>query len=300
MKIVTDHKKATIYEKIYFVVIFLMIYCSQDTLLFGTNANTNLTEAAKYLPFIFIIILLFLNTHLKVKNLLVVVLMCMLLMLTCFVNGEELRNYVYRCAILIAAFLLVEYNKSLFWEYYSKIMTFLCSWSIVTFVVNIIIPSIINIFPLIQNILGREYKTTFFSIISVETKYIVSRNQGIFREPGVFAVFLVIAMINELKCGSNINVKRFIIYMITMLTTMSTAGYIILTAICFYIISVRKEFKYIRTIIMIMSVVIICLVGFTDILQSDNIMWSKFQYGTNYYGSWFSRLSSLIVNIEIA
>lgn len=300
MKLAIGRNKSTIYEKLYFIIIFLAIYCSQDTLFFGTNANTSVTETVKYLPLLFIIAWLFLKPRLNAKHLILPALMCVMLMLTCFVNGEAVNNYVYRCAILIVAFLLIEYDKDLFWKYFSKIMTFLCVWSIVTFVLNIVLPSVINMFPLIKNVAGHSYRTILFSNISIDTIYSISRNHGIFREPGVFVVFIVIAMINELKQVDNLNIKRFLIYTIAMLTTMSTAGYIILAAMYIYIIVLRKDFKYKKTSIVIISTAIVYLVGFTDILQSDHTIWTKFQYGTNHYGSWYARLSSLIANFEIA
>lgn len=300
MKIAIEKNKTTVYEKLYFVIVFLAIYCSQDTLIFGTNANTSVTEAVKYLPFLFIVVLLFLKPQLNVKHLIAPTLMCIILMLTCFINKEALNNYVYRCAILITAYLLIEYDKDVFWRYFSKTMTFLSVWSIITFVLSIVLPSIINMFPLIKNIAGYGYRMIIFSNINTETAYSVSRNQSVFREPGVFVVFIVIAIIKEIKHVDKLNIKRFLIYTIALLTTMSTAGYIILAAIYIYIIFIRKDYKYKKTSIIIILLVIVYLVGYTDVFQLDNTIWTKFQYGTNHYGSWFARSSSLIVNLEIA
>jgi hypothetical protein len=69
-------------------------------------------------------------------------------------------------------------------------MQFLCSWSLVTWVMALVFPSIFNMLPKVVNIAGGVYANALFSMINLnEATYDVIRNQGIFREPGVFVGF---------------------------------------------------------------------------------------------------------------
>jgi len=58
-------------------------------------------------------------------------------------------------------------------------------------------------------------------------------NIGIFREAGVYAIYLLFAVIIELYYNKEINYKRLMVFIIALLSASSTAGYIILAFLLF-------------------------------------------------------------------
>lgn len=287
-------------DRLVFIVTFLLLCCSQDTLFFGTNENEQILELAKLLPFAGMFVLLFITPSFSKQNLALFVAMAIMLMAACFVHDEPYNNYLYRIAILGCAFLLIEGHSEKFWEYFTKILGFLCVWSIATFVLVIIAPQIMNVVPPVKNYLGYKYANFICSIVPFETQYSVARNHLIFREPGVAIVLLTIAIFYELKKNTDFNFKRLVLYFITLLTTMSTAGMIVMIAIIGYILFVKKNFTHRGVMFLLTGIAFIFLLNFTDLFDAENAIWTKFSSGTNNYGSWFSRLSSVTENIEIA
>lgn len=164
----------------------------------------------------------------------------------------------------------------------------------------IIFPQIMNVAPTVENYLGYKYANFVFSVVPHESDYSVARNHLIFREPGVAIVLLTVAIIHELKKNTDLDFKRLVLYFITLLTTMSTAGMIVMAAILGYILFVKKHFAHRRAMFFLTGIAIVFLVGFTDLLDAENVIWAKFSSGNNSYGSWFARLSSLTENITIA
>lgn len=289
---------------IYFIFVFLAIYMSHDTLLFGTNANVLFTSIRKVMPFLLIIGLFFLQRirAIKWKTFFLLVGILVLPFLACVFNGEALDNYVYRCALMVGAIVLILSNRNFdFYYCYNKFMAFISIWSIAVFLIGNFLPKLISIFPTVVNISGKVYYNTFFSVASpFGSTYSLMRNQGIFRESGVFVVFLVVALLFELAVLPKPRTKYIFLFTITMLTTLSTAGYIILTLIFVYIILGQKGLKYKVPLIVCILIACFFIISQTNLLSLDSAMFSKFQEGSNTYGSFFARFSSLTENIKIA
>lgn len=288
-------------DNIYSALLFIIIYCSHDTLLFGTNSDALFISLRKSIPFLLCCILLVLDVIERKKfNLNKVLLGSIVILLpiaSCFVNHETVDNYLYRLAIMLCAFILeMSVDKEKICRDYCSIMIFLSLWSVCFFSLPKLAPSVISALPKIINSSGYVF---FFALFSVGEDDM--RNTGIFREPGVFVVFLTIAIILTLLYDSSKKRKKhLIVFTITMLTTLSTAGYIILTVFYCYLILVNKEIKHKTIIVILISFVLLVLITQTNILQSDGRLFNKFKKGTNVYGSWFARLSSLTQNLSIA
>ncbi len=296
-------KAKSLSSTLYFLMIFIMIYCSHDTLLFGTNANGLFIAVRKIIPFALIVGVFVLQRlrPIKWKTFFLLIFILALPFVSAIVNGESLSNYIYRCAVMCSAiFLILSQRENDYYEYYNKIIAFFSIWSIVTFLLSNFVPSIIRKFPVVINSLGNMYYNTIFSVVApANESYGLIRNGGIFREPGVFMVFLVIALIFELCVLKKNRMKYIGLYSITLLTTLSTAGYIILALIYFYIMMMHKGLKYKRWIaaaIVVLTVTFMLQAG----LFSHEGMFSKFQEGSNSYGSFYARFSSLIENAKIA
>ena len=281
-------------------ILILMLFCSHDTLLFGTNKNELFISICEIIPFAiiamtvpYVLSLQFIDT----KKMIPILLLVFLPFLSCIVNKESYNNYIYRAAIIIAsAFLVLLYDYKRIFHIYNKIMKFLAIWSCVVWLISLLSPEVIELFPVINNSQSLEYHFLGFSNVC----YIegLSRNLSIFREPGVYVIFLVIALIAEIHILDNKKKKlNLIIYCVALFTTFSTAGYILLFILAIYYLFIKHDSK--REAVFIIGTIIIGFVMANQFGMLD-VLFEKFSYGTNTYGSWLARLSSLTKNIEIS
>ena len=94
-------------------------------------------------------------------------------------------------------------------------------------------PQLSKIF-ILTNIGGQRFYTWLVCSLPIEPGGII-RNFGFARVPGVFAIYIIIALIFETFINENSSVKRIIIFTITLITTFSTTGFI---AFGFYLIAI--------------------------------------------------------------
>lgn len=288
----------------YTALLFIAIYFSHDTLLFGTNSNDVSIIIRKAVPFLIIIIFLLYKPFLKVERnkLLLTALVVLLPFISCFVNNEQYANYIYRAAIMLAAALFVLNEKEgEFQQSFTAIMQFLSIWSLIIFAIGNLFSQVISFLPTVTNSAGHQFINTIFTVFYIgNSRYSFSRNYGIFREPGVFMIFIALALLIEFSQTDKRRWKNIILLTITMLSTGSTAGYIVLAGIYFYSFLSEREHKHKGIISVIAISAMVLLVMSTNLLSNDSAMLQKFQYGTNAYGSWYARLSSLVENVRLA
>ena len=289
-------------QDLYFWLLFIGMYCSHDTILFGTTSNSIFVTIREIMPIAISGILLFklISQKVQIKHFLCMACFVALPLVSCVVHSEPMGNYIYRSFIIIAAALYVLTDKKKqFFMHFNDIMCFLCIWSVATFAIANFVPALLKLFPTVTNYAGSSFTNTIFSTTSVSHTYEMARNQAIFREPGVNVVFIVYAFMSELIAVPKTRTKYIVVFAIAMATTLSTAGYIMFAALSIYIIFLSNKVKNKGLYITLIGVAIIVLIIQTDLLSADGAMFNKFQAGGNTYGSWFARLSSLTENFKI-
>jgi len=137
-----------------------------------------------------------------------------------------IENFYYIFAISSAFFLSSVINQDQLYRYYIQIMLFISIYSLIaTYIfLPLQINNLINWFPTYESFLGTPFLNMFFTY-AVAWEGVI-RNQGIFREPGVFQFYLLIALMIELfyfKTTKKINIT---IFSITIFSTFSTVGII--------------------------------------------------------------------------
>lgn len=290
-----------------YVLIGLVIAVSGDTLLFGTNNNTvfiNLKYLINVILFIGLSILLILRNMKIDKNALASLFILTFLILTSgFVNDEVSLGYFYKLLIVGLGLLVTTFIPlNIFIVYYDKIMTALASLSLVGYGAYILFNGIINYFPIITNVSNREFYNLFVTYIpNYLYPGVLIRNWGIFREPGVFQIYLVFGLLIQLFILHKPNKYSIIIYIITILTTFSTTSYIALfLVLCGYFISIDKYKKHKRNFLLIF-VVTLSIIG--TIVYSDqgferlNSVFEKLDDIS--HGSTIARFASVIVNMRV-
>jgi hypothetical protein len=151
------------------------------------------------------------------------------------------------------AYLSVKLLKKNFLYYYIGIMRFFCLTSLVIFIPIILYPGLLDkLLSAIPDILRYKYQLWGFEIdrktiiiynfnMTIEGTKLI-RNCGPFWEPGAFGGFLILAfMFNTVRAGTLLNKLNWL-FMITIISTLSTTTYIGLFAfiIIYYLFEKRS------------------------------------------------------------
>lgn len=110
-----------------------------------------------------------------------------------------------------------------FIDRYSNLMCFLCIFSLITFVLYKIHPHIFYSLPITQATV--QVHNAFFSLLPINM-WDYYRNFGCFGEPGMYAAYLIFALVFETYYNNKPRINRILILSFGILTTFSTAGYL--------------------------------------------------------------------------
>lgn len=221
----TIKRKITIFECIEYMIIYIMLYLSCGFAV-STNSGTFIMAAEAVCVIIVVLNRFLTGRHVKVtqKSILYVVGIAGLIIL-----GEVLRGGSFKHVQIGVYGMLMAYVFAMcfsFEEYMKKIsniMYFLCVYSLVLYVAFCLTPELVKKLPTVENTAGWHAYHAGFSTIY---KNVDIRNQGIFWEPGAFQTFINLALITELFYFKTFRKRRVFIYLITIFTTFSTAGFI--------------------------------------------------------------------------
>ena len=122
------------------------------------------------------------------------------------------------------------------------------------------------------------------------------RNTGIFREPGMYMVYLNIGVLFQYFFYKEINKKYLLIFVISLLTTLSTGGFIVFSLLS--LIYLLKNNKVKNAIQFIFFFIILC-VGILTNYELFQSTFAKFDSSSNEYGSTIARISSVTVPFAI-
>lgn len=226
------------------------------------------------------------------------------------INGIYVKEFAINSTLhiimkmAIGIFILLILNKK-FSIYYSNIIYFFCILSLLCFIYNHtfgVLPYI-NLGESMDG--GKGFRVTsiiYTQLYNLNSHGLVFRNCGPFWEPGAFQGFINLAITIELlsnKERSRSWYLKILIFIITIITTFSTGGYIALALnLVYYIFSDMRLSKNIK-IISLISFLILAFILFFNVdflydkissnddrlgvtssdLFSDNIMYTLFGYG---------------------
>lgn len=285
----------------------VIIVVSDDTVLFGTNLNSRFLTA-KYIiimsMFCFILIKVFLDrTYISIKVLRIALAMMLLVMMSAAINNDIRFGYIYRCVLIMTALLftsVIDFHD--FAYYYDKIMRVLAIASLVGFALSVSSHILLDLFPMILNTANMEFYNLFITVVPKHTGGF-ARNYGIFREPGVFQMFLIIGLLFQMFVLIKPNIKVQILYIVALVTTFSTTGYIALIFVSILYLIKKNRFKgekHSKAIVIIcLSLIFIYLSLFTDFIfkQEYGSVFGKF--ANNNSTSVVARLASVVVNLRL-
>ena len=246
--IVEQKEKLNIY-----ISTFLLIFLSSGFGIGNLNGGTGILFSCLVL-FVYII-LTNIRTATKIQLLPT---MCMgIAVISYAVNGESAKQTI----ILISYFCLAmtfcsAYGVKRWFKIYVKVMYVIAICSIVLYVMDMIMPSVLKYLPKVTNSAGLEKGTILFAVTPTQ-----NRNYGCFWEPGAFQTYLLIAFIIEVFEFNVSNKKRVIALLIALVTTFSTAGYaamiIAIVAVMMSGLMDEKLKKSVRNIIIIVLIAVV-------------------------------------------
>ena len=177
-----------------------------------------------------------------------------------FINKDiSLASYIFFLLETTGMVLLLSNtNQDNFIRLYNSIVTILCTYSLILYFINLLFD-----FTDKGIVIDNRYILFLFQNI----RYI-SRNAGPFWEPGIFQIYILIALFFTFYVIKNNSVKdnlfRIILYILTILTTRSTTGYAILA----FLISTKLLIIYkeihgkLKGIIFILSPILIIILSY--------------------------------------
>lgn len=231
----TKNKLLTVYrEQVINIIVFINIYL---ILLFfsGYYFFEYTALLGRIIVFFIILILILLGRNTISKSVLqVFALLFLNVVITQCLTGLNWRSLLMMGITLFEASIFV--NVISFKEFRKQFINCMSLIAVVALIGNLVLifaPSLLSVFPQIVNSHGRSSTFLLFAMISDFRASGAYRNQGIFWEPGAYQVFLCIAYIFELYNKSKHKLHKWILllYWVSMITTMSTTGFIVAMAL---------------------------------------------------------------------
>ena len=291
-----------------YILFFVLIFVSNDTLIFGTNANRMFFYIHIIIMLAVLLFLLFYRrviiTSLTVFYITATFIVTTLITMCINLDfGANTIKYLYALFEIVLAFFIVSLvSRENFEKCFVQIMCFFAWFSIVLFVISLVAHPMIRFAPSISNENGIQYYWFGFGFLESLSPTSLPRMYGIFREPGVFAIFLLLALIMELFLKSHnerISLKRVLPLSIAAFLTFSTAA-VILEFLLFliYIISELPYGNNQNTKIVALFLFAVLIVFFLFFQESKvfRVIFGKLFVENN---STSSRFGSFVVNFQL-
>ncbi|MGI6384542.1 MAG: hypothetical protein ACOX1G_04685 [bacterium] len=215
---------------IYFILVLIQMIFVFESLVTGYRWSK---EFIAIVPFVFFGVCFVYAIFWKQKKINIGMLLFLLVIIisklaTSLIWNDFTADNILLILVVIEAFMIasiLDANK--YWDQFVNVMVVMCvySWISTYIFLPLSLEKGFNIGTRFTNILGVPYYDYGFSFAQAWHGYM--RNQGYFREPGVYQVFLLIAFIIAVfdkKQPIKQYITKFLILFITIITTASTAG----------------------------------------------------------------------------
>ena len=179
---------------------FFLVYFSQDVLVFSTNANRKMWMV-KNIVLIGLIGALALRIIFKRKGIQITLLKYLVLIsgfigVTALTDTASMDKYLYNVIVILLGIVFVNnFELNEFIEAYKKVMFFLSCYSIILTIMYLLAYRVLCLLPVVTNTNGFRFYNAILGNVMTKTEYIGFRNFSIFREPGVYAIFLVLNLL---------------------------------------------------------------------------------------------------------
>ncbi len=250
--------------------------------------NSFFLVAILFIPLYIIALKKLIHRQINLKKLIGIFVMIVAVVLSIILKKDiQFYNFSILYYILSSIILILTVDSKKIQKYYINIMFVIAIFSLIT---TYLIKPLIFIFRL-ENLI----KDTCFIITNSSNYYFLNlglgfalfdrsydRNYGIFTEPSFFQFYLIISivMLIFLKNKRKIDWGKIVIFMLTVYTTKSAVGVIVLalvvaTYVFKYIIDNRKDYKKICKILVCISIALVILLCIPNIRKNINFIYEK-------------------------
>ena len=250
--------KMNIKSVIITVSIFMLIFMDSSYWMAISNIFSGRIRIALLLAIAVFTFILNANKRINIKKIIFLNFLIASALLCMAVRKDGSKNYIILLSSVIIGYIFSEsINFNEFIKKYNNIIHFVAIYSLVVAAISIIYPTIILKFPIIDTRFGTVTIHNLLFSVSLNNS-IYFRNYGLFWEPGAFQIFLNLALIFEMFFINTPRKSKIIVYIITIITTFSTTGYIVLTLILisYFIRSKKIKIKWVLILIILIVLII--------------------------------------------
>lgn len=283
-------------------VILFVTFFTCDTILFGTNKNELFRSSMQALLGLFSIFLCFYTfskrRRFSKKHLALCVVLIICVITTMLAHREFRNGYIFKCSLLLFSFFAVELiDIKTFANYFNRVLFFIAAISIICFSLQVIKASIFSFAPILYNSVNYPFRNLLLYMQSEWTSF---RNFGIYREPGVYQMFLIVALLFELHYFEKPSGKRVLVFSVAVFTTFSTTG-IIAYGIWLLLALIKtrrfsKQDKVLTVLMGALSCLLLVIILNVDVLALWDKLFRKIAIKNHSY---LARLASVTVNIRL-
>lgn len=237
------------------VVLFMILFLANSFVVCNDIVSSFITIALWAISFAVIVI----GPPKKIKEntLLGIFIIILSGFITVIIKNENIVTFgMVMFSYLVSLLYVARTDFKSFCNQYSEIMHWLCVISLVGFIAY-------NIFPVLYNINQVTTYTTYSNLFLYVDTQKYNRNIGMFWEPGAFQTFINIALLIELsKEEAKCNYKRIVVYIITIITTYSTTGYITMMLILLTLFFKRSKSNSMKKFVLFLTVALLLALYF--------------------------------------
>lgn len=292
-----------LFKKISFIIIIISIIFTSGYALSVTDAFSKLKIPLLLISFILLGII-YLQMQKKNKSFRLICFTIFIILFTFFSTFLNYSRVNFNSFLFLAFVLFFALIFTRVVDYRIFLKGFVIGMSIISSIAlfNYLLTNIINLdlnLPLITNINGTVYQNGIICFRILYSTGYSSRIMGLFWEPGIFASYVTIALLIEILTNGKSKYNK-LIFILSLLISQSTAGYILLfLCIIIWALKIKGIKKY-------FSIFILFIVGVFTIAYFDKILEYLIGTGISIFvkldknsDTTATRIKSMIYNWEI-
>lgn len=291
------------------VLLIILLFTSVDTLWFGTNSQ----RAMLFVPRIIGVLCIFAfpiiksgtfsNWKINIKKIAILIFFLLIISISSLVNHEYSMTYISRIITVSVGYIICRYfSERKFAQIFDCFMTIVSVSALILEFFAYTMPSLLSHSFHVTNSANKLYYSFFVSSIYVENNIgnPFIRASGIFWEPGAFAIFLIFALVMQLFIFEKTNNKKAILYVITIVFTFSTTGYVALVFLIMTFVLSPRNTHFSRRLKGLFVLMLLALLGFMIYMEDTTLYNNVFGKLTNGTSSATTRYSSLFNGLNVA
>lgn len=250
------------------IILMILFFTSTDTVLFGTNSNFSFLYVPRIVGAVACIFLPVCLNQGKIKvdkRFWICFLFVAIIGISGAINKGELNTVISRIIPVLVACTIASCCK--LDEFASVFCKFIYIVAIFAFIIEgiaYVYPKLIYLMPSIYNTSGFRYANCFFGSIRIsDMSKVLIRSNGIFWEPGAFAIYLNFAIFFHIIVLKKQRIFPLIVYLVALIFTFSTTGYIcfaFLMLVYILFLNSNKSHLYLKRMVLVITFVLVVIV----------------------------------------